>query len=253
VFDNALRLGVDEIYTTLFPKSVEQIRLVRLLEDFGFYKHGIKTSESGEEDVYVRDLVKEASFESPKRTYPFMSRHARKYLVSIYPEYHTSLFPDSILRTESRMDYAEHEPHRNAISKVFVSRSYERGLRSGDIIVFYRTGGFHKAVISTLGIVENTVTDIKSVEQFKSLCRKRSVFTDKELEEIWNQKPYNRPFIVNFLYAYSFPKRVNMNRLIQLGIIKDIYSAPRGFERLSEAHFETIIRETETDESIIVD
>ncbi len=253
VFDNAFRFRVDEIYVTLFPRSVEQVRLVRLLEDFGFYRHGIKTTESGEEEVYTRTLGKTASLESPKETYPFMSRRAGKFLVPIYSEYHTNLFPDSILRTESPMEYAEHEPHRNAISKVYVSRSYERELRSGDIIVFYRTGGYYKGVVSTLGIVENIVTDIEGVEQFRSLCRKRSVFTDKELEEIWNFGPYNRPFIVNFLYAYSFPKRVNLKRLIELEVIRDIQSVPRGFERLPEASFEAIVKETQTDESIIVD
>lgn len=253
VFDNALNLRVDEIYVTLFPKRMEQVRLIRLLEDFGFCRHGTKTTESGEEEVYTRVFGGTASLELPKGTYPFMSRQARKFIVPIYPEYHTELFPDSILRTESPMDYREHEPHRNAISKVYVSRSYERGLKPGDIIVFYRTGGYYKGVVSTLGIVENIVTDIKDVHTFKSLCRKRSVFTDEELEAQWEYRPYNRPFIVNFFYAYSFPKRVNLERLIELGVIRDIHSVPRGFERLPEASFAAIIKETQTNESIIVD
>lgn len=251
-FDNAIRLKVDEIYVTTFDRRVEQKRLIYLLEDFGFRAHGKKKGASTEEAVYVRDFSKHVSQTSPRETFPFMSRQAGKFLVSIYPAYHTSLFPDSILRTESPMDFIELEPHRNAISKVFVSRSIKRNLKSGDIILFYRTGGLYRGVLSTLGIVEGVVSDIKNIDHFKRLCRKRSVFSDKELEEQWNYKTYNRPFIVDFLYAYSFPKRLNLKQLIDLGAVADIGSAPRGFEPISDNAFWNIIKESQTDESLIV-
>jgi len=253
VFDNALRFSVDEIYVTVFPKRIEQTRLIALLEDSGFKLHGIKVSESGEEQVYVRDFSRSVSINRPKTTYPYMSNETNKYLVSIRPEYHTNLLPDSILRTESPEDFVENEPFRNAISKVFISRSFERGLKTGDIVVFYRTGGYYESVITTLGIVENVITSIKDEQHFISLCRKRSVFSDHELIEWWNAQPNNRPFIVNFLYTYSFPKRINLKRLIELGVIRDIQSAPRGFEKISDDSFKTILRETKSDESIVVD
>ena len=256
-FDNALRLKVQEIYVTIFPKRDEQWRLIKLLEDYGFYKYGIKTSSSGEEEVYIRDFSGNASLETPKSTYPFMSGYARKFMVSIYPDYHTSLFPDSILRTESPDDFVEPEPYRNAISKVYVSRSIERNLKSGDIIIFYRTsggtgGGYYRSVITTLGIVENVHTNIPNFEQFLRLCGKRSVFSQQELKLWWDNIPSNRPFIVNFLYAYSFPKRLNLKTLIELGVIKDIQSAPRGFTEISNDLFEIILRETESNENIVV-
>ena len=256
-FDNALRLKVQEIYVTIFPKRDEQLRLIKLLEDYGFYKYGIKTSSSGEEEVYIRDFSGNASPETPKSTYPFMSGYARKFMVSIYPDYHTSLFPDSILRTESPDDFVEPEPYRNAISKVYVSRSVERNLKSGDIIIFYRTsggtgGGYYRSVITTLGIVENVHTNIPNFEQFLRLCGKRSVFSQQELKLWWDNIPSNRPFIVNFLYAYSFPKRLNLKTLIELGVIKDIQSAPRGFTEIPNDLFEIILRETESDENIVV-
>jgi hypothetical protein len=166
---------------------------------------------------------------------------------------HTNLFPDSILKTESPDDFVEQEPHRNAISKAYISRSYDRDLRSGDIVVFYRTGGYYESVVTTIGIVENVIVNIKNIDQFKSLCKKRTVFSEKELEEQWNYNPHNRPFILNFLYAYSFPKRPNLKRLIELGVIRDVGSAPRGFVQISEESFSKIIKESQTDESIIVD
>jgi predicted nucleic acid-binding protein len=253
IFDNAERFRVDEIYLTIFPRRVDQERLVNLLEDYGFKLHGTKTSVSGEEEVYVRDFSPNASLAEPKITYPFMSMKASKFLVPIRPEYHTSLLPDSILRTESPDDFVENEPFRNAISKVFISRSIERGLGPGDIIVFYRTGGYYQSVVTTLGIVEEVVTSIKDESHFISLCRKRSVFSDDELKSWWNLRPDNRPFVVNFLYAHSFPKRINLKRLIELGIVHDIWSAPRGFMRISDYAFEKILSETRSDESLIVD
>jgi hypothetical protein len=181
-----------------------------------------------------------------------MSNRADKYLVPIRPEYHTNLFPDSILKTESPEDFVENEPFRNAISKVYICRSLERDFKPGDIIIFYRTGGYYKAVISTLGIVENVVTSIRDGKHLISLCRKRSVFSDDELVRLWNEQPRNRPFIVNFLYAYSLSKRINLKRLIELGIIQDIQSAPRGFMKISDESFKKILTETETNEGIIV-
>ena len=253
VFDNALHFSVDEIYVTTFTERLGTIRLINMLTDFGFQHHGIKESSSGKEEVYVRDFSPKASLKSPKITYPFMSKHARKFLVPIYPEYHTNLFPDSILRTESPLDFVENEPFRNAISKVYVSRSLNRDLKPGDIIVFYRTGGYYKSVVTTLGIVEGIHTSIEDRHHFVSLCRKRSVFSDEELRRQWDFAPStNRPFIVNFLYSYSFPKRINLKRLIELGVIRDIFSAPRGFEEISADSFEKIIKETGSDETIIV-
>ena len=85
------------------------------------------------------------------------------------------------------------------------------------------------------------------------LCRNRSVFTDDKLRGQWHYNPKSRPFIVNFLYAYSFPHRINMQKLIELGVIAGIKDAPRGFLRIKPRDVENIFRECRVDESIIVD
>ena len=63
----------------------------------------------------------------------------------------------------------------------------------------------------------------------------------------------NAPFIVDFLYAYSFPKRPNMEALIKHAVIRDVSSAPRGFEPIPRAKFDTVLRLSETDPRLIVD
>ncbi len=252
IFDNALRFDAEEIYVTAFDKRIEQQRLISLLEDYGFCYHGRKRSSGKEELVYVRSFARVAHRQFPKSTFPFFSAEARNFIVPIYPEYHTELFPDSILRTESPADFVENEPHRNAISKVYISRSIERDLRSGDVIVFYRTGGYYKGVVSTVGIVESMVDNIPTEEDFIRLCRKRSVFSDDELRAHWNFRESNRPFIVNFLYAHSFPRRINMERLIEIGIIPSVNDAPRGFTSITRSQLSLIFRECQVDESLVV-
>jgi len=160
IFDNALQYWVDEVYVTIYDRSDEQKRLIDLLRTFGFVQYGLKKNENGDEFVYVRDMTSQMNVENPKLTYPYASRKSRFFLVPIYPKYHTNLFPDSILRTESSPNFVEHEPFRNAILKVYISRSFFRDLHSGDVIVFYRTGGYYAGVVSTIGIVEGVTTNI---------------------------------------------------------------------------------------------
>lgn len=253
IFDNAVVNKVNEIYVTIFDKREEQKRLIEMLKTWGFAGHGTKKSGCGEEIVLTRDFSPTFNIIDPKLTYPYISCNTNIFLCPIWPDYHTELLPDSILTTESPMDFVENEPHRNAIRKAYISRSWEKGLKTGDLIIFYRTGGKYKSVISTIGTVENIITDIKDENDFILKCRKRSIFTNDELKKWWNFNPRNRPFIVNFLYNYSFPKRINLEQLIKLGIIKDYESAPRGFEKITKEQFKTIITETKSDESIIID
>lgn len=252
IFDNALINHVDEIYVTIFDKREEQQRLVDLLEEWGFLFWGTKTTKNGIENVYVRDFSKTIK-ENPRDCYPYIKRDSRVFLNPIWPDYHTELFPDSYLNNESPMDYIENQPHRNAIKKIYISRSFNKNLVSGDIILFYRTGGYHQSVISTIGVVENVITDIQSEEEFIRLCRKRSIFSDDELKKWWNFNPKNRPFIVNFLYTDTFPMpKVNLKRLIEIGVIKSAEDAPRGFVQIKNDKFEEFLKVARANESYIV-
>lgn len=252
VFDNALQYKVDEVYVTIFHKHPGHSMLIRLLEDFGFKYWGIKHSIGDEDElVYVRNFSRTADRFSPKFSFPFMSTDSPVYFVSIYPEYHTELFPDSILRTESPVNFSEDEPHRNVICKSYISHAVDRNIKTGDILVFYRTGGIHKGVITTLAIVDSVNDNLQHFDQLRKACRGKTVLTDEKLKTFWDYQPSNRPFVVNLLYAYSFPKRINLATMIDLGIFSDPYGIPRGFGRLSTENFKLILHHTQTDESII--
>ena len=258
IFDNAIRFKVEEIYVTIFNKREEQNRLIALLENWGFVLYGKKATPSGDELVYTRNFTSLFSFENPRITFPFIPLNSNIFIVPIYPEYHTELLPDSMLTTESPYNFIENEPHRNAISKVYISRSIKRDVKKGDVLIFYRTAergsAYYTSVITTIGIVENKIENISDEKDFIQKCRKRSVFTDNELINQWNHKTNSRPFIINFLYAFSFEKgkRINRKRLLDLGILSGEEKELRGLKPISRDHFLMILKEAGVDESIIV-
>jgi predicted nucleic acid-binding protein len=248
VFDNALKNKVDEIYVTIFDKRDEQKRLIDLLEQWGFVLWGKKNNEF----VYVRDFSKKTDKTILKQCYPFIPRDTDCYIVPIYPDYHTELLPDSILNTESPAEFIEDFPHRNGINKVYVSRALEPHPQKGDILIFYRTGGYYKSVVSTIGIVIEIKYDFKNEDDFVLYCRKSSVFPENQLRAMWRYSSI-KPFVVKFLYIYSFPHRINMKELIDFRVLSGINDAPRGFKQITKEQFNTILKGTKSDESFIVD
>ena len=61
IFDNALLFKVEEIYLTIFDKRPEQEQLIEMLEEWGFKKYGIKTTQNGDELVYVREFSQKST------------------------------------------------------------------------------------------------------------------------------------------------------------------------------------------------
>jgi hypothetical protein len=249
VFDNALLFRVEEIYVTIFNKRPEQEQLIEMLEEWGFYQHGIKTSKNGEELVYVREFGKNlpVNIENPKLTFPFFSRETDKYLIRIEPQYHTELFPDSINTREDKAKYTENEPHRNRISKVYISHSPDRNLKSGDIVLIYRIGETapkkYSSTLTTICIVESIKDGFKDFDDFFNNCNRRTMIPKEDLlDKWWNKFPKYKPFIINFLYAHSLPTpKPTLNDLINLGIFADSMSLPKGFAKLTSKQFDDLI------------
>ena len=83
------------IYVTAFEKHS---KLINLFETFGFYEWGIKPSTG--EKVYYKPL--KVLWNNDIKDYPIidLTKDRKFYVLSIYPEYHTLLFPDSKLNTD---------------------------------------------------------------------------------------------------------------------------------------------------------
>ncbi|MFB9109309.1 PIN domain-containing protein [Flavobacterium gyeonganense] len=250
IFDNAIQFKVKEIYVTLFTKRPEQEQLIEMLEEWGFVYHGLKTTKNGDEKVYVRSFDKQVpvNTENPKLTFPFLSRKTDKYIIKIEPQYHTELFPDSINTREDVRKYTENEPHRNRISKVYISHSQDRNLKPGDLLIIYRMGETipkkYSSTITTICIVENVQPNFNSFDDFFNACNRRTMISKEDLKTNWWDKNLkNRPFVINFLYAHSLPTpKPTLDDLNKLGIITDILNMPRGFIKITNEQFNVLIK-----------
>jgi len=76
-----------------------------------------------------------------------------------------------------------------------------------------------------------------------ALLSKSSVFPEDQLKAMWSYSS-NRPFVVKFLYVYSFPHRINMKELIDLRVLNGVNDAPRGFKQITKEHFSNILKAT---------
>lgn len=249
IFDNASKYKVDEIYVTVFEKRPEQIQLIDMLLEWGFVKHGIKTTNNGKEVVLVRQYGKAlpVNIKQPKLTFPFISRETKKYIIKIEAKYHTELFPDSINTKEDRTKYTENEPHRNRIGKVYISHSQDRYLQPGDIIIIYRIGETYpkrySSTVTSVCIVENVTTNFRSFDHFFEVCNRRTMIKKSELKKAWWDKHDKiKPFVVRFLYAHSFPTpKPTLNDLNEIGVIPDIMNMPRGFIEIDNNQFNKLL------------
>ncbi|TOB16381.1 N-acetyltransferase, partial [Vibrio parahaemolyticus] len=130
------------------------------------------------------------------KDYPFINTSDnKKYLLSIYPNFHTKLFPDSKLHNESN-NIVKDISHSNSIHKIYICKM--KGVlefNRGDVVVIYRTNdnqgpAEHRSVATSLCVVEDvhTIHKYKDEDNFVEECIKFSVFTEKELRKIYREK-----------------------------------------------------------------
>ncbi|WP_238178918.1 GNAT family N-acetyltransferase [Methylobacterium dankookense] len=208
IFDHALDQDVEEVYVTVFS---DHESLIRLFKRYGFNEHGVKETANGKEIVLVRNL------DQPEydiiKDYPLINvEDARFYLLAIYPDYHTKLFPDSILRNE-RHHIVEDVSHTNTIHKIYIAELALTRLKHGDVVIIYRTTDIpgrarYRSVVTSICVVEETKTrkDFATVEAFIEYARPHSVFTEDELRD-WYSDPAKRLFAVKMTYNAALPRR----------------------------------------------
>ena len=120
IMHHALYEKVEEIYVTIFEKHVG---LVNLLKKYGFEKKAIKGDTDNPESVYVKSM--KCYTGDICKDFPFIHTAGKnKYLLAIYPKFHTVLFPDSILNTEIRDkdSLIKDVSHTNSIHKIYLCR-----------------------------------------------------------------------------------------------------------------------------------
>ena len=257
IFDNAINHHVDEIYLTIHNSWGEKESLISLISKRWFYEWWKKW----EELVFVRNFERSFNFNNPLETYPYISKNSKIFVCPIYKEYHTEMFPDSILTTESSLDFSEPEPHRNSIRKIYLSRTYDfNRIHKWDTILIYMAAwSRYSSVITSICVVDDVIYNVSSLDELKKHCNKRTLFSDEELKQ-WREyippkrptyKPEKNLMIVKFTYNIALPApKVNYDKLLKLNILKE---PPRTFTEISRENFDLFIKESKVNESYIVD
>lgn len=251
ILDIAITNKFELIYLTIFEKHEY---LIKLFRKYGFYAAGTKQTANGIEYVYMRNmrhLFGDIILDYPYIYYP----NTNKYLLAIHPEYHTRLFPESILFNESP-NIIQDVSHSNSIHKIYISGAYgAHKLKRGDILVMYRTGdgqgsAYYRSVVSSVCVVEEVrhISTFPTEESYLQYCSRFSVFNASELSKFYREKRY--PYIIRFTYNLALPKRINRKQLLDNGVIGD--QTRIVLEQISNEQFSSILRLSQADESFII-
>lgn len=187
--------------------------------------------------------------------YPLIKLNNRNFLLSIYPSWHTRLFPESKLNNE-RSSAIQDISHTNSIEKVYLTKmSGTDSLKNGDNLLIYRTsdgqGPARFRSVATSVCVVQEVRDIRefsSYTDFKNYCAPYSVFDEDELQLLFRKKNY--PVIIRFTYNFPLEKRIIRDEIMSITGYTD--ANYWGFLPLNDSDFRQILRSGEVDESYII-
>jgi len=179
----------------------------------------------------------------------FILFNKQKFILPIMAKYHTSLLPDSILKTEKQIDFMGKDAQKYALQKVYISWSPERNINPGDLVLFYRMGedGSNKkytSVLTTLGMVDRIHYGFNNKEDFLKQCQNRSVFSKDDLDYFWNRHRANL-MVLKFVFVKSLKKRLTLDYLHRLGVVEPP-NGPRPFMRISDEVFKQILSDSNT-------
>lgn len=188
--------------------------------------------------------------------FPRVKLNERNYLLSIYPEFHTKLFPESKLNNEDE-SIIQDTVYANSVTKVYITGMQGiNHLRAGDNLLIYRTtDGIGPARFRSVATSVCVVTDIKNINEFsrlqdfKNYCGQNTIFEPYQLETFYRTKRY--PFIIKFRYHFSLEKRVILDDIVNITGY-DIRNTYWGFVSLKDTHFKKILELGQVNEGLII-
>ena len=255
IMDYAIAKKMDDIYVTIFPTEKLQ-RLIDFFTQYGFEEKAKKIHKDGRiENVYVKDL--HFFHNDVLKDYPFVKlTGSKKWLLSIYPDYHTKLFPDSILKNENPYDLLQDVSETNSIHKIYICWMKDVWrMKRGDIVVIYRTNdgngsAAYRSVTTSVCLVEEirTFQDFDDVEDFVKYANVYSVFDERDLRSWYRFK--NNFTVVKMTYNVAFQKKV-----IRKTLLEDVHmdaSAYWGFLHLNDNEFKQIVELGGADERYFI-
>jgi ribosomal protein S18 acetylase RimI-like enzyme len=245
----AQRNAFDLIYVTTFST---QGSLIRILEYFGF--ENTHTNDLGE-FVFEKPLSRDALlskdeanlFDLARKNYPrFVARApATAFCIPIQGQYHDTLFPELAMPDQPDMFQAAGISTGNArtpgntIRKVYLCRAKSNAVRSGSIILFYRSSspGYRiSQSITSVGVVER-IAYAANIEELIRMTAKRSAYTTEQLTNIMQIS--NTPVrVIDFLLIGHFVPTISLPELIDMQVFRGW--PPQSITHLPEHRFEAV-------------
>lgn len=221
IFQEAMGQSCNEIYVTIFDTYENRRNLMLLLcNRWGFVNYGMNTRG---EHVLTRKFTKFVT-NKYRQCYPFAKRP--QYLIIL------SLLPKEIFELQG-----------GHIRQMLVLFEQNEELTRGSIM-FIRNLHTGKLIFSA--IIEDVIREFPDEKKFVDSCKKRSIYTEKRLREIWNKNNKKRPYLVKILHqcdfceedALLFQKRLRSLSMSNLSI-------------LSQKTFNDIIKDTKYGKNFI--
>jgi len=238
--DLTIQNNCDEIYLTHFTE--ENDRLVELITEYGFEKAGVN---SRGEDIFLkklipaqRDITGLPVAEIFKKYYPFFYDGAsvKKWIIPIYPEFHTRLFTDYGHRQTMLLEHAgEFIVEGNAIKKAYLSHSPVKQLKPGDILLFYLTKdhqSLDRQSLVSLGVIEEVRFGMTAPDEIIRFVGKRTVYTRDEIEA--TQKPVT---VILFRHHFHLKNPLKLTALRASGVFN---GPPQSIMQISDEKYNVI-------------
>lgn len=240
ITDYAINKNIDVCYVTIYKKHTS---LINLVQQFGFELYGEKGTGIYKENVYLKNMRKLTG--DINKDFPLINITSnKKYLLSIYPKYHSILFPNSILNTESK-DIIKDISYTNSIHKIYICTMPQvSDLQYGDIVVVYRTSEHEKpaeycAVATSVCVVENVKhqNEFNNFNEFYNYACRYSVFNKNDLQHWYNKGNCKA---IKMTYNIALNKRLVRHDLIEeIGLRRNQYW---GFFELTDNQFIDILK-----------
>ena len=244
-FEYCINNGIFEMYLTHF--KTDDDTLVYLIENFGFEKVG--ELKKNNEPVYLKKLIPETSdisaLEIARKYYPCFKddESIRKFVIPILPEFHDILFPEHKNRQMKITDYSDINIAGNTIKKAYLSSRFSSRLRTGDIVIFYRS--HDQKAITSLGIVDQEPIMTSDINELKRIVGKRSVYSEQQLKE----KADNSVFIIRFKHHFYLPNPLGLSELVQKSILN---GPPQSITEINHEQYLTLKSGGKLDERFTV-
>jgi ribosomal protein S18 acetylase RimI-like enzyme len=247
----AQKNAFDLVYLTTFDN---QTVLIEVLQYYGFAMTGVnRLGEGIYEKALPRDrLVPETNanlFDLARLNYPrFTARSpATAFCIPIQSEFHDILFPELAAKVlfdlfaEAGLDRGDKATRRpgNTIRKVYLCRAMTQQLRSGSVVLFYRSyspGYVASQSITSVGVVE-AMYQAKSLDDLVRLTGKRSVYSEAKLAAF--EATAHRPVkVIDFLLIGHIDPAMKLDDLKRMGVFRG--GPPQSISQLTEDRFEPV-------------